>query len=261
MIRLIDTISPSAREVCLDDPAGVRLLCTFDAYRGYPFALFWEQVSAATADAPAALLCALDGCYTLTGLPSADWTELAAFLSALGAAEVFCTARAGQALGWTAHKPGLSLRLQGRAEGGPLPSGPDLPPGLRVCWNPSPGRIYETLALCRSDAIQLPAPAAFHADLSHRIRHAGGRCLLLERGEQALACAVAMETGEAAYVSGLSVRPAEQGKGLGAAALHLLCGRLRQEAKTVWTLAQRETAGFYEKLGFAPAGMSGWYRP
>ena len=257
MIRLIDTLSPSAREVGLDDPAGVRLLCTFDVYGGYPFALFWEQNS----DAPAALLCALDGCYTLTASPSADWAELAAFLSALGACEIFCTAETGQALGWAACKPGLSLRLQGRAEGGPLPSGPGLPPDLRVCWNPSPSRIYETLALCRSDAIQLSDPAAFHADLSHRIRHGGGRCLLLEREGASLACAVAMETGEAAYISGLSVLPAERGRGLGAVALHLLCGWLRQEGKRVWTLSQKETAGFYEKLDFAPAGMAGWYRP
>lgn len=254
VIRLIDTISGPARRVCLGDPAGVRMLCTHKAYGGYPFALFWEQLVGERDEGPTALLCSLDGCFTLAGSPAADYTELAAFLAALGADEVFCTVGAGSALGWAARKPGVSLRRQEPA------AGREPPQGIRADWSPSPGRIYETLAACGSDALELPDPTAFHADLSHRLRHQGGRCLLLERDGRALACAVAAETEEAALISGLAVLPEAQGKGLGAATLDMLCGRLLQENKTVWVLSEGRTAGFYERQGFAPAGTAGWYR-
>lgn len=254
MIRLIEALGERSRRLCLNDPSGVRLLCVHRAYAGCSFALFWEQTLGPRGGEPTALLCLLDGCYTLTGTAAADYAELAAFLSALGAEEVFCTAETGQALGWKARKKGLSLCLRGKS------TGRMLPPGVHADWSPSPGRVYETLSACRSDAIELPERTAFHADLSHRLRHRGGRCLLLERGGEALACAVAAETDEAAYISGLAVLPGEQGRGLGAAALDLLCCRLLQEGKMVWALSEKRTAGFYGKLGFAPTGEAGWYR-
>ena len=251
MIRLTETICDAGRRLCLGDPAGVRLLCGHGAYAGCAFALFWEQEAGG---AVRAVLSSLDGRFTLAGGPDADYDEVAAFLTAAGADEGFCTADVGQALGWTARKRGAALRLD--AAGTPE----EPPPGILPVWNPSPGRVFEVLAACAGSAIELPERTAFYADLSHRTRHGAGRSLLLEREGFGIACAAAFEMDEAAYISGVAVLPPERGKGLGAAALEGLCDALVREGRVVWALAEKETTGFYVEKGFVFAGEAGWFR-
>ena len=247
MIRLLDTLKNTEWRLCLYGPAGARLLSVYQAYAGRPFALFWAQTD--ETGRTTALLCSLDGDFTLCCGPDADGEELAAFLSALGAEIVFCEEPAGLALGFRPVETGTALRL------GRLIPAPAVPCSREAC----PGEIYEILAAGAGPGLTLPDKTAFHADLSHRLRHGAAlAATALWEGKPA-ACAVACAAEETAYISGVATLPSCRGRGLGAAALSDLCRDLG--ARTVWVLALPQTQGFYEKLGFVPSGTAGWYAP
>ena len=228
MIRLLDTLKEEQRRLCLHGPAGARLLSGYQAYAGRPFALFWAQTD--KTGCTTALICLLDENFTLCCSPDADGEELAAFLSALGAQRVFCEKPAGLALGLYPMETGTALRL-GRL----------LPPSAVPCrLDAAPGEIYEILAASAGPGLSPPDKTAFHADLSHRLRHGA-----------ALAAT--------AYISGVATLPSCRGRGLGAAALSALCRALGP--RDIWVLALSQTLHFYEKLGFVPSGTAGWYTP
>ena len=253
MIRLTEKTVPGEAWL-LPGPAALRLLCTERVYAGCPFFSLWVQ------DRPpglrSAYLSALDSAYTLIAGPNADFAELKGFLIALGAETVFCDSQTGSFLGWKSCQENMALRLERQRS-------PARPPILEgeLQLNPSPGRIYETLAACEGEALRLPDRLAFHADLSHRFRHGGGRALLLESGGRDLACAVALESDAGAYISGVAVRPECQRKGLGGSVLFHLLQMLQAEYREIWTLTRGETLPFYQKWGFVPAGAAGWFIP
>lgn len=253
MIRRMEKTVPGDENL-LKGPAGLRLLCAEKVYAGRPFFSVWAQEG--PAGGRTAYLSALDGAYTLTAAADADFAELAAFLTLLGAKTVFCSVQTGRALGWSARRKGVALRLD---EELPAEDPGDWTGELRL--HPSPGRIYEVLAACAGEAIQMPERMAFHADLSHRIRHGGGRCLLWETGGRDIACAVALESDAGAYISGVAVLPAYREKGIGSRLLLCLDRLLLKEHRTIWTLARRDEAPFYERQGFVPDGEWGWFAP
>ena len=247
MIRLLDTLKEEQRRLCLHGPAGARLLSGYQAYAGRPFALFWAQTD--KTGCTTALICLLDENFTLCCSPDADGEELAAFLSALGAQRVFCEKPAGLALGLYPMETGTALRLDRL-----------MPPSAVPCrLDAAPGEIYEILAASAGPGLSPPDKTAFHADLSHRLRHGAAlAATALWEGKPA-ACAVACTAAATAYISGVATLPSCRGRGLGAAALSALCRALGP--RDIWVLALSQTLHFYEKLGFVPSGTAGWYTP
>lgn len=227
MIRLAET-ADALRPLC-GSAFGCPILSAAAAY-GFsrPFAQFWTAGAAAYG--------MLDGVMRIAGTV-ADPEEARAFLGAVGAAQVVCSAENGARLGLrvTARGAVLEKALSGTAA----------PPA-----EPVPVRaVYDVLAA--NDMAGEFEP--FYLDLSHRLRHGAARASVLYAGGEAVAAAVAALAGENALVTAVAVLPAWQNKGYGGAVLRAVEEQLGGR-RAYLLRAEHENERFYARRGYVPCG-------
>lgn len=226
MIRLAET-ADALRPLC-GSAFGCPILSTAAAY-GFsrPFAQFWTDGAAAYG--------MLDGMMRIAGTV-ADPEEARAFLGAVGAAQVVCSAENGARLGLRVTERGAVLEkaLSGAAS-------------HRA--PPSPRDVYGVLAA--NDMAGEFEP--FYLDLSHRLRHGAVRASVLYAGGEAVAAAVAALAGENALVTAVAVLPAWQNKGYGGAVLRAVEEQLGG-CRAYLLRAEHENERFYARRGYVPCG-------
>lgn len=227
MIRLAET-ADALRPLC-GSAFGCPILSAAAAY-GFsrPFAQFWTDGAAAYG--------MLDGVMRIAGTV-ADPEEARAFLGAVGAAQVVCSAENGARLGLRVTGRGTVLEkaLSGAA------ASPAEPAPVRA--------VYDVLAA--NDMAGEFEP--FYLDLSHRLRHGAARASVLYAVGEVVAAAVAALAGENALVTAVAVLPAWQNKGYGSAVLRAVEEQLGGR-RAYLLRAEHENERFYARRGYVPCG-------
>ena len=228
MIRMAES-AEALCALCVGSPFGCQILSAAEAYGlDRPFAQFWMDATAAYGK--------MDGVMRIAGTAE-DGEEARAFLSAIGAEEVLCSAENAEKLGLTVTQRGAVL-VKERAESSPRPSEAV---SLR--------EMYTVLHACK----MVDEFEPFYLDLSHRVRHGTARCTALYDGETMAATAAAVLGKGEDLITAVAVLPQYRGQGLGRAVV----GQMeRQLSGRLWVLrAENENERFYASLGYTPCGV------
>ena len=214
--------------LCVDSPFGCQILSAAKAYGlDRVFAQFWTDETAAYGK--------LDGVMRICGTIS-DAEEAKAFLYAVGAEQVVCSAENAQILNLNIAERGVILTKQ-------------LAESTAVgAEEVSPRKVYDVLHAC--DMVGDFEP--FYLDLSHRLRHDCAVCTALNEADSMAAAAVAVFGAECALITAVAVRPELQRKGLGKAVMRKLEEKL--SGRVYLLRAENENERFYASLGYMPCG-------
>lgn len=216
MITLINTLP----EVAADSVALARIRCTFCAYGNYPdIALFWQQTD--DSGELVAVLCSIDNNMTVWSRDADN--ELKAFISASGASTIFAEADVAQFLGIKGERlcAVMTLSSTGSTES-------------TVNIN----TLYEIF----KDEFDINR-VEFIADISHRLRHGGGKCVIIENS------AAFMQLSQSCgYITGVVVSAQNRLKGQGSALLSELL-KTKKEIP-VYACCSDKVLPFYLKNNF-----------
>lgn len=121
---------------------------------------------------------------------------------------------------------------------------------LDTALSPSLYDVYDVLKSCSSEDFHVPPFEGFYVDMSHRIRHGGGRCSAVYQNGRAVACALATAiTGKTVLLGGVGCRPEYRRSGFGGAAVSALVESFK--GKDVFLMRQKnQNREFYHSLGF-----------
>ena len=217
MITLISTLP----EVEADSAVLARIKCTFCAYGKYPdIALFWQQTN--DSGKIISLLCSFDNNMTVWS-KSAD-AELKNFISAIRATTVFAEADVAASLGVRGDSLYAVMTLSGATD---------------------TKNIVNTDALYEIFKGEFNiVRAEFIADVSHRLRHGSGKCVIKENS------AAFMQLSETCgYITGIVVAEKDRFKGQGSALLGELL-ELNKQMK-VYACCSEKVLPFYIKNNFS----------
>lgn len=258
MIRLAEDIN-DLRTQCADSPFGCQILSAANAYGlDKPFALFWvgmpngsdqenancedvhssgEQSLFATSRTFAvrrtdAAYSRLDGVMRICGTIT-DAEEANAFLHAVGAESVVCSAENAEALGLHVTVRGVILCKDLPAPSAPVEHG-----------EVSLKEVYSVLHAC--DMVGEFEP--FYLDLSHRTRH--GTAAVCQIAPAAASVAVFGE--DASLITAVGVLPEYRRQGLGSRVVQKMEQRL--SGRVYLLRAENENERFYASLGYRPCG-------
>lgn len=228
MICMAESVE-ALRGLCTGSPFGCQILSMAQAYGvDRPFAQFWTDGTAAYGK--------MDGVMRIAG-EAADGEEARAFLDAVGAETVVCSAENAERLGLTVQERGEIL-LKTRPENSTPQAG-----------TVSLREMYNVLHDCEMVGEFEP----FYLDLSHRVRHGTARCTALFTEGRMTATAVAVLGGEENLITAVAVLPEYRRQGLGKAVVRQMEAQLSGK---LWVLrAENENERFYTSLGYAPCGV------
>ena len=224
MIRLTESLD-TLRPLC-DSAFGCQILATAAAY-GFvlPFAQFWTDGAAAYGK--------LDGVMRVAGTVE-DVGEARAFLNAIGAARVFCSAENAEKLGLRVMERGVVLQKQ-------------LCGSAKDCAQPSVRDLYAVFAANNMVGEFEP----FYLDLSHRLRHGAACAAEIRADGTAVAAAAAVYTEQHALITAVGVLPEQQRRGYGQAVLRAVEAQLGDRRAYVLR-ADQENERFYAQCGYVP---------
>ncbi len=218
---------------------GCRIQSTAAAYGlDEPFALFWTQGDKAA-------LCKLDDTILLDAADDADFDEIIDFIRMTGAAKLLCDARTAEKVGFSVSCRG-QIMVYSNTKKGEAPAGFELNPSLR--------EIHALLCESATATFLAPEFEPFYMDMSHRIRHGAAIAAGIRQGGTLISCAIcAAKTENKAIISAVAVKPEQQRKGYGRAALSALIAELQQKEIYIFR-APNENEDFYRTFGFLPCG-------
>lgn len=193
------------------------------------FACFWMDTQVQT------VYCMLDSVMLISGTIT-NPQETAAFLRAVGAAEILCAVRNAEALQLKVAKKGEVLKRSRQQE-------------EEIPWQQEEVLIREVFTLLEDTGMQVEFEA-FYLDLSHRLRH-NAAMVALEYQEDFLAgCAVISSvTNTAAILSAVAVAKNARRTGVGTRLVERLSKSLA--ARTIYVYKEiGENDEFYKSLGY-----------
>lgn len=126
---------------------------------------------------------------------------------------------------------------------------------LEISLSPSLNDVYDVLDSCRSEDFQVAPFDGFYVDMSHRIRHGGGRCAAVYQNNCPTACAMATAiTDKKVLLGGVACRPECRRLGFGGAAVSALVSSFKE--KDVFLMRQKnQNREFYYSLGFEDSNI------
>lgn len=211
----------------LKSRTAVRFASLHAAYGDCAVVRFWQSDDGL-------LLYAIGGTLHIASFGAFDKEGLAAFVDWLGFARIYCPETLAESMGWQKHEQVLELEQTQSCCGAVSKTELKLP------------EIYNVFA-GSGGAIEMPPFADFCVDLSHRLRHGGGRYV----GDLQGIAMTDAETKAFAHIGGVAVLPEYRALGLGSRLLQGLCAELQSEGKTVLTSTTAPLLPFYQKNGFA----------
>lgn len=214
---------------CADSPFGCQIWSKAQAY-GFdkPFAQFWTDGTAAYGKT--------DGAVNIAG-KIADPDETRAFLSAVGAETVVCSAENAEKLKLQIAAGGVILQ---KTHTNDAPQPPE---------EISPREVYAVLHA--NDMVGAFEP--FYLDLSHRMRHGTVRCAGISEDEKRVAAAVAVLGEHAALLSAVGVLPACHHRGYGRRIVESM-ERMLPSGMVYILREENKNEAFYKALGYTPCG-------
>lgn len=216
-----------------------RIRAAADAYGlSEPFAQFWVQDENA-------VICKLDDAVILEAGENADLDEIFEFIRMTGAKRLLCAENIAKQAGLPAACRGEVMQYRNTMPPA-FPNSAEINPGIR--------EIYALLRACETPTFVPPEFEPFYLDLSHRIRHGAALAAGIRCGGELVSCAVCIaKTDSRAVVSAVAVKPEQQRKGFGSAALSALISQLKQENINIFR-AENENEEFYRAFGFVSCG-------
>lgn len=187
-----------------------------------------------------ALMAVLGSGCTLVAHDDADFDELRSFLRCLGV-EAFCDFDTAERLGHSSRQTAELLLWQGD-----MPQSAD-ERSVKIA------NVYDLLKNGEDGDIVLPCFDEWYADFCVRVNHKGAEYFALDN-----AVAVAgFTTDREALITGVAVEKSQRKKGLGAAAVKGLIGKLKVKNPDikVFVCAVEDRVKFYEKIGFEVLGQ------
>lgn len=181
-------------------------------------------------------LAKLDGSLVLYTDDTADYAELAAFLSMSGFSEIFCSTRAAEDLCQQASFKRHDINLM-VFRGQPKKADVDYSPPL--------SDVFDLLKTSFDIEFE-----PWYLDMSHRIRHGVTRCAVLDG---ACLCVQHDLNGEA-LLSQISTPPQLRRQGRAARLIKAVCGELAPSE--VFVLCEDGLVQFYKHIGFEPCGIN-----
>lgn len=217
MIKLIST----ADTPCFSGPLYIRIMSYLNSYgTKYNFARFYLQYSN---DKVTALLSIIDDNATVVTKADADVSEIADFLSAVGAKSVM-------------SDTALALKNQTTLS------------AFCKCYNKA-DRVYNGFDFKKAYSLLLNLDENLHydgwyVDLSHRLRHNGAVAISIDDG-----CVCAAKSGSQLLITGIAVSPDKRRSGIGKKLLDSAVSQ--SNADCVWALTDEADAKrFYLGCGF-----------
>lgn len=257
MIRLAEQIT-ELEALCADSPFGCQILSAANAYGlGRSFAQFWKDVrmtDSECARAPraeettaqggtmealaGAAYSKLDGVMRICG-EITDAEEAQAFLRAVGAESVVCSAENAEKLALQVTDCGVILYKDLRSAAKPEEyTGREL--SLKA--------VYDVLKSC--DMVGDFEP--FYLDLSHRVRHGTALCTAMYADAEMAAAAVGVYGVDCALITAVGVKPMYRRNGFGTQVVRQMEKKLSGRVYLLRTGNENER--FYASLGYTPCG-------
>ena len=194
-----------------------------------PFALFWRQVT--KSGETTALISRFDNYFTLAVLKGTNLDEIKEFMKIIGGQSLTCSEAAARAMGFDITHSFAVLSM------------------IKPCDKKALSPVFlerEQLQktydiLCTSKQTAPGDFDAWHADISHRLRHGTARLVSSDK-----AAGVASVCGDKMLINAVCVLSKYRGQGEGERVLKALCENMGK----IYVFSVNENVGFYEKLGF-----------
>jgi len=180
-----------------------------------------------------------DGFAVLAAHDDANWEELCAFLQMQLWNRLQCAAEIAARLPFKTEWTSLTMRFVE----------PKLVPVQRGRLATDPREVYDVLIHCD---LEIKHRNDWMADLARRWRHGTARTWMLDA--VCTASAISMgTTGGHVWLAAVGTLPEHRGQGLASQLVAYVCECCG--GQTIWLTCREELRGFYETIGFAPAGQ------
>ena len=241
MIKMIDQSSfEAAREYCLGDPFGCRILAAMLAYgTDKPFALFWAQYEGDSEEgAITAVISRLDTAMTVCAKGSYDEEELDCFIQAnMGYTGALRPAREGE----TAN--GLVMRLARRKN---VVSATDAE------INPEISDVYAVMEECAGTGFEVPRFDDFYSDMIYRKKAKTVLSAIVRADGMPAACGAVHLSPGTALLTICACVPEMRGKGYAGKVFNALLDRCAD--RDIYLMCMPSLHDFYAKYGFLTIG-------
>lgn len=177
-----------------------------------------------------------DGFAVLAAHDDANWEELILFLQMQPWNRLQCAAETAARLYFETEWTSLVMRFVE----------PKLVPAQHCCLAADPREVYEILTHC---GLEVKHRNDWMADLARQWRCGTAKTWMLGGACTASAAAV---TGEHIWLAAVGTLPEHRGQGLARQLVAHVCAQFNDH--TVWLTCREELCGFYETIGFVPAG-------
>ena len=237
MIKMIDQSSfEAAKEYCLGDPFGCRILAALLAYgTDKPFALFWIQYNN---DAITAVISRLDTAMTVCAKGAYDTEELDCFIQAnTGSIGALRPAREGEA------STGLVMRLARRR---------NVVPSSDAEINPEISDVYTVMEECAGTGFEVPRFDDFYSDMIYRKKAKTVLSAIVREEGMPVACGAMHLSPGTALLTICACVPECRGKGHAGKVVNALLDRCAD--RDIYLMCMPSLHDFYARFGFLTVG-------
>ncbi len=225
---------------CGNTPLALKIFSLYQCYGLHmSFLDFWLQYN--ENKNISAILMKFENAITVVGSAQSDIEEITAFVSTIG----FHTLNTNLSLNLDFCTVSRAVVMEHKGENR-QPSD-----CFEYQFSASLHQAYDIMKSCENHAdFEVPPFDGFYADMSHRMRHGGGECVIAFHKGKAVSCALATAITEKAVLLGIvACRPEYRRLGLGGAAVQALLSHFSD--KSVLTFRdENNNQAFYQKQNF-----------